>query len=57
VCFQPMSHRQDADATHRVARMVLRAGPLLLSCDASPECLDRAHRDKILPKTSWPTRS
>src|SRR5882757_5861358 len=30
--------------------MVLRAGPPLLSCDASPECLDRAHRDKILPK-------
>jgi hypothetical protein len=30
--------------------MVLRAEPPLLSCDASPECLDRAHRDKILPK-------
>src|ERR1700720_4493386 len=30
--------------------MVLRARPPLLSCNASPECLDRAHRDKILPK-------
>ena len=42
----------DTSLSCHVARMVLRAGPPLLSCNASPECLDRAHRDKILPKKS-----
>src|SRR5438876_1296730 len=40
----------DTSLSRHVSRMVLRPGPPLLSCDASPECLDRAHRDKILPK-------